>query len=117
MESDAPTENAGIAFLQNLFGGTWIETFADGSSRKQMASVGGKYDEENNVFLIPQPYFDWVLNSDFDWVPPIHYPSDGKNYHWDDATHCWQEHEFCCQDCAGELEKEPAFPVTTPWKY
>ena len=116
-DSDAPTENAGISFLQNMFGGIWIETFVDGYTRKQLASVGGKYNQEHDVFIIPQPYSDWVLNSDFDWVPPIPYPSDGKNYHWDDAANGWQEHEFCCQDCAEEAEKEPAFPITTPWKY
>ena len=116
-ESDALTENDGITFLQNLFGGIWIETSSENAFRKQLASVGGKYIQQHDVFVTPQPYPDWELNSDFDWVPPIEYPSDGKNYHWDNETHGWLEHEFCCQDCAGEAEKEPALPLGKPWKY
>lgn len=116
-EINAPNEDAGKLFLNNLFGGTWIETFIDGSSRKRLASVSGKYNIEHNVFVDPSPYSNWILNSDFDWIPPVHYPTDGKIYKWDVDSVSWIEHDYCCENCEEEAQETPAMPVTTPWKY
>jgi hypothetical protein len=116
-ESDAPTEDAGIFFLQNMFGGVWIETFVDGSLRKRLASIGGQYNVEHNVFVDQSPYSNWILNSDFDWIPPVHYPTDGKIYKWDVDSVSWIEHDYCCENCEEEAQETPAISVTTPWKY
>ena len=117
MESDAPTENAGITFLQNMFGGTWIETFVDGSSRKRLASVGGQYNAEHDIFVEPSPYPNWILNSDFDWVPPVPYPIDDKIYKWNVDSVSWIEHAYCCENCEEEAQEQPAFPVSAPFEY
>ena len=71
----------------------FIETKKDGSIRKQYAGIGDTYDQENDVFISPQPYSDWVLNSDYDWEPPIQKPDDGKNYSWNQENSTWDEVE------------------------
>ena len=67
----------------------WINNF-----RKQFAGVGYTYDSTKDVFIIPKPVDkdgdtcnSWTLNSDNDWVPPITYPSDDKEYHWDESVY------------------------------
>ena len=42
------------------------------------------------VFYPPQPYPSWTLNtSTFLWDAPVPYPTDGKDYIWDEATKSW----------------------------
>ena len=56
-------------YCADTFGGTLVEAYTDGT-RKQMPSIGYTYDEENQVFILPKPYSDFVLNSNFDWEAP-----------------------------------------------
>ena len=92
----ATSESAGGDFLNNLYGtnDTWKQTSYSGGFRKQFAGVGYTYDSTKDVFIIPKPVDQdgdtcnsWTLNSDSDWVPPITYPSDGKEYHWDESVY------------------------------
>jgi hypothetical protein len=74
-----------------LFGDVtnWIETVEDGSIRKQYASIGYTYDKVNDVFISPQPFPSFSLDSNFDWEPPIPYPDDDKRYIWNEVTTSW----------------------------
>jgi hypothetical protein len=69
----------------------WIETSIDGSFRKQYAGIGYTYDAQADVFISPQPYPSWVLDSNYDWVAPVPYPNDGKCYNWDESIINWVE--------------------------
>lgn len=82
-------EQLGKDFCQNLFGGTWVQTSYNKNFRKRYASIGGKYDSTNNVFLFPQPYPSWTLDSDYEWQPPTPYPDDGKAYLWSEDDQAW----------------------------
>jgi len=57
--------------------------------RKQYAGIGFTFDETNDVFISPQPYPSWTLDSNFDWQPPVPYPTDGDLYVWDETTQTW----------------------------
>jgi len=60
--------------------------------RKQYAGIGYKYDAVADVFITPQPYPSWLLDSNFDWQPPTPMPvEEGKRYSWDEATTSWVE--------------------------
>lgn len=69
----------------------WIETSIDGAFRKQYAGIGYTYDAQADVFICPQPYPSWVLDSNYDWVAPVPYPNDGKCYIWDENIINWVE--------------------------
>ena len=69
----------------------WIETSIDGSFRKQYAGIGYIYDAQADVFISPQPYPSWVLDSNYDWEAPVPYPEDGKCYEWDESIINWVE--------------------------
>jgi hypothetical protein len=85
-------ESIGIAFCQRLLGGNWVQTSYHGNIRKNYAGIGYTYDAAIDAFVPPQPYPSWVLNTNTaQWEAPVPYPTDGKNYTWDEATQSWVE--------------------------
>ena len=58
--------------------------------RGNYAGIGYTYDSEHDVFYAPQPFPSWTLNeTSWIWEAPTPYPTDGKVYHWDEATTSW----------------------------
>ena len=54
--------------------------------RKNYAVIGGSYDGIG--FYSPQPFASWTLNSTtYYWEPPVTYPSDGKDYIWNESVY------------------------------
>ena len=94
-ESKNKQEELGINFLGNLYGGGWWkQSFKDGSSRKNHASVGFSYDKNRDAFIPIKPFASWTLNeSTCLWVAPVAYPDDGKEYRWNETTTNWVEME------------------------
>ena len=60
--------------------------------RGNYAGMGYIYDKEHDVFYPPSPFPSWTLdNTTWTWTCPVPYPTDGKRYHWDEATKSWVE--------------------------
>ena len=60
--------------------------------RKNYAGVNFHYNKHVDAFYDEQPYPSWTLNNTtYLWEPPIAYPSDGKNYKWDETAQNWAE--------------------------
>ena len=57
--------------------------------RKQFAGIGYTFDAEADVFVAPQPYASWTLDSNYDWQPPTPYPTDGETYYWNEEELAW----------------------------
>ena len=58
--------------------------------RGNYAGVGFTYDSTHDVFYAPQPFPSWTMNqSTWTWQAPTPMPTDGKSYHWDEATKTW----------------------------
>ena len=57
--------------------------------RGNYAGVGFTYDRTNDVFYAPQPYPSWSLNQNWLWEAPVAYPTDGKQYEWDETIKNW----------------------------
>ena len=86
------SELKGKKFLNNLLGQSkWVQTSYNNNFRKQFAGIGYKYDPENDVFIRPQPFNSWTLDSNFDWQPPVDYPEDYSpfNYDWNEENETW----------------------------
>ncbi len=85
-------ESIGIAFCERLFGGNWKQTSYNGKIRKNYAAIGYTYDAAIDAFVPPKPYPSWLLNTNTaQWEAPVPYPTDGKNYRWDEPTLSWIE--------------------------
>ena len=88
----ATTEQAGVDFLNNLYGSRdiWKQTFPDGSQRKNYAGVGYTYDPTRDAFIAPRPFPSWILNETIcQWEAPVAYPNDGQKYKWNEETQQW----------------------------
>ena len=98
----ATTEQAGIDFLNNLYGtrDVWKQTsynthggqHKDGGTpfRKNYAGVGYIYDESRDAFYAPRPFPSWTLDEETClWEPPVDYPTDGQEYEWNEKTLAW----------------------------
>ena len=100
----ATSENAGVTFINNLYktSDTWKQTsyntvknthsLGGTPFRKNYACIGYTYDASKDAFIPPKPFNSWVLDETTCWwEPPVAYPSDGKEYVWDEDNTQWVE--------------------------
>ena len=80
-------ESKGAEFCTNLLGGTWVQTSYNARIRKQYAGIGYTYDAVADVFIAPQPFESWTLDSNHDWQAPT--PKPGVDYFWDESHLKW----------------------------
>jgi hypothetical protein len=82
--------------------GEWIQTsynthggvHVNGGTplRKNYAGVGYAYDYTLDAFIPPKPFPSWTFNENTClWDCPVAYPTDGKQYVWDEPTTSWVE--------------------------
>ena len=82
----------GYQWLIDNLGGTWVKTSYNGTIRKNYAGIGYTYDESRDAFIAPKPFSSWILNeATCIWEAPTPYPTDNKQYTWDEATISWVE--------------------------
>ena len=111
--NNASTEQAGVDFINNLYGTSdiWKQTsyntrggiyYNPGTSvqaddqtkafRKNYAQIGGSYDEAKDAFIPIRPFNSWTLNETTClWEAPVAIPTDGKSYRWNETTKSWDE--------------------------
>ena len=83
-------EHLGVAFCNNLFGGTWIQTSYNGNLRARFAGIGYTYNSSLDAFITPKPFNSWVLNNETtEWEAPLAMPDDGQEYDWDEENTQW----------------------------
>jgi hypothetical protein len=89
-DNDAPTEQAGIDFLTQLYNYSyWKQSFYDGT-RKNPAGTGMQYDSIRDAFIPIKGFNSWVLNEDTcRWEAPTARPDDGELYNWNEETTSW----------------------------
>lgn len=85
------SESVGIAYIETFLPGhSWKQTSYNNNFRKRYAGVGYAYSSEYDAFIPPKPYENWVFSvTDLEYVPPIPYPNDGKDYVWIQDTNQW----------------------------
>lgn len=82
-------EANGAEWCHNLLGGTWVQTSYNNRIRKQYAGIGFTYDADADVFVAPQPFASWTLDSNHDWQAPT--PKPEGNCVWDESELAWVE--------------------------
>ena len=80
-------EANGTQFCHDLLGGVWVQTSFNHRIRKQFAGVGYAYNPVADVFVAPQPFASWTLDSNHDWQPPT--PKPDGTYSWNEAQLEW----------------------------
>ena len=69
---------------------TCKRTSYNNNIRKQYAGIGYSYDSVADVFVAPQPYASWTLDSSHDWQAPVARPAEGM-WSWNEETQAWDE--------------------------
>lgn len=88
------SEDEGIQFCKSLYGADtiWLQTSYNAAFRKNFAGIDFTYDSNLDAFIPPKPYNSWILNETIcQWEPPIPYPTDDKQYVWNDNDQSWVE--------------------------
>lgn len=90
------SEQAGIRFLQNLYGAdtVWVQTSFNKTFRKNYAGIGDTYDSVKDAFIPPKPYPSWLLDeSTCQWNAPVPAPDAFGDYAyvWDEKTLSWEK--------------------------
>ena len=89
-ENGQESEAKGIAFCQSLYGGKWVQTSYNNNFRGTYAGIGYTYNQQEDIFIAPQPYPSWILNkTSWLWEAPEPYPTDGKIYEWNEDKVKW----------------------------
>ena len=71
---------------------TCKRTSYNNNYRKNYAGIGYTYDPERDAFIAPKPFTKWVLNEETcQWEAPTPYPTDDKQYVWNDNKGEWEE--------------------------
>ena len=65
--------------------GNYVATPSNGT----YAGIGFSYDEKNKVFIAPQPFESWVLNTSYQWQAPTAMPTDDNKYYWSEENLKW----------------------------
>ncbi len=87
-------EHRGEEYLSvNLgLGGRWIQTSYNSNVRKMFAGIVYIYNEELDVFLPPQPFPSWTIDTiNKEWVAPQERPEDieGTALSWNEVEQIW----------------------------
>jgi hypothetical protein len=84
-------EDNGQEYLNGLgLEGDWIQTSYHGNIRKKFAGIGDEYLADKDAFRPPPPFPSWVFDfKKWEWNAPVPYPTDGKNYTWDEDAGEW----------------------------
>lgn len=91
-ENGNESEQKGIDFCVAHYGGTWIQTSYNASTRKNFAGFGFTYNPTQDAFIAPKPFSSWILDEmTYQWKAPVTYPSGSKDYIWDEAATSWVE--------------------------
>lgn len=69
-----------------------IHQLGEAPLRKNYAGIGFTYDSSRDAFIPLKLFASWTLDENTcQWVSPVSYPSDGKNYGWDEILTTWVE--------------------------
>ena len=99
----ALTEQAGVDFLNNLYGSrdVWKQTSYNTKAgvhlnggtafRKNYAGIGYTYDQTRDAFIPKKPFNSWILNeTTCQWEAPVAYPEDDNEYTWNESIVNWE---------------------------
>ena len=96
------TEVKGQEFIASIgIDGDWLQTSINHRFRKIFASIGGTYDKEKDVYIIPKPHESWSLDEDGDWQAPVPEPDNGELHFWVEEDQRWMD-----------VSHEPPSPTT-----
>ena len=93
--ADGLDESLGSQLLADLHGGgpaDYVRCSTTGEFRGKTIANGFEYVPAEDIFRPVSPFASWVFDDVlWDWQAPKPYPTDGKDYVWDEEAGDWSE--------------------------
>ena len=81
-----------IQYTNYTRGGVYFGTDEVTPLRFNTAGIKYTYDSVLDAFIASKPFPSWLLDTNTcQWQAPVPYPTDGKNYYWNEETQQWVE--------------------------
>lgn len=77
------------AYYGEVRGQKCVRTSYNNNIRGVYAGIGYSYNEEEDIFVTPQPFPSWTRSGSH-WVAPTPMPTDGAAYRWVEDDLNWQ---------------------------
>jgi hypothetical protein len=74
----------------NLHNKVCKRTSYNANIRGIYASIGCAYNQEEDIFILPQPFPSWIREGS-SWKPPISRPLDENKYVWNEELLSWDK--------------------------
>jgi hypothetical protein len=74
----------------NFKGQVCKRTSYNNKIRGLYAGIGYFYNEDEDIFVVPQPFPSWTRNGSL-WEAPTPYPIDDNMYIWNEEEISWDE--------------------------
>ncbi len=74
----------------NFRGQVCKRTSYNANIRGKYAGIGDSYNEEEDIFVSPQPFASWIRNGSH-WFAPVAMPNDENRYEWNETEGAWNE--------------------------
>ena len=59
-------------------------------AKKPRADMGDLYLPDLDVFVDPKPFPSWILDENYEWMPPEPFPVIAGEYEWDEMNKTWR---------------------------
>lgn len=76
-------------WYENFRGLECKRTSYHGRIRGKYACIGDSYNEEEDLFIAPQPYHSWIRTGSY-WTAPVPYPDDNRLHQWNEEKLQWE---------------------------
>jgi len=74
----------------NFRGQVCKRTSFNGNIRGRHAGIGYTYNPDADVFIAPKPFASWRHAGNYEWEPPVPYPTDLEGqWFWDESIQQW----------------------------
>jgi len=92
INSDNIVENVIVAEQSFIDSGALTGTYKEITN----GGRGWTWDVSKSIFIAPQPYPSWTLNSDNEWEAPVVRPAEeaGKTHIWNEADQQWDTTDY-----------------------
>ena len=77
------------AYYGEFRGQRCVRTSYNNNIRGTYAGIGYYYNDQEDIFVAPQPFPSWTRNGSY-WEAPTPMPTDGQMYRWVEDDLNWQ---------------------------
>jgi hypothetical protein len=85
------SEKPGQEYIASIgIEGRWLQASYNNNFRGKFPGDNDYYDEELDLFLSKKPYENFILDENYNWIPPLPKPDDENFWIWNPEKNQWE---------------------------